>query len=71
VERKENNITYIFANELLESKQTIGTGVHYLAKYAKFEDYNLWAQLFGSTDLGGSFLVNVNDKVDLSRRRSQ
>ena len=60
---KKNNITYIFANELLESKQTIGTGVHYLAKYAKFEDYNLWAQLFGSTDLGGSFLVNVNDKL--------
>ncbi len=58
-----NNITYIFANELLESKQIIRTGVHYLAKYAKFEDYNICAQLFGSTDLGGSFLVSVDDKL--------
>ena len=59
---KKNNITYIFADELLESKQAAGIGVHYLAKYAKFEDYNFVAQLFGSTDLGGSFLVRIDDK---------
>lgn len=60
-EQKEN-IRYIFSRELLESGKT-GTGdALYLEKEEVYRDYRLTIKAFGSTDAGGSFLVEYNNR---------
>ncbi|MDD3788314.1 MAG: MBL fold metallo-hydrolase [Petrimonas sp.] len=62
--KAENNaIEYIFSGEILESGKTKRDDAHYLNKLGVFEDERIKIQNFGSTDLGGSFLITVGGKA--------
>lgn len=59
-QRKEN-ITYIFSEELRQSGTTKASA-HYLQKEEVFDDHRLKIKAFGSTDIGGSFLITYNNR---------
>lgn len=59
-QRKEN-ITYVFSDELLQSGAA-SASVHFLAKEEVFADHRLKIKAFGSTDVGGSFLITYNNR---------
>lgn len=59
---QKKNIHYIFSRELLVSgKTTIGDAI-YLDKEDVYRDQRLTIKAFGSTDAGGSFLVEYNNR---------
>lgn len=60
-ERKEN-ICYIFSGELLESEKTRVGDALYLEKEEVYRDQRIMIKAFGSTDTGGSFLVEYNNR---------
>ncbi|MDD2244768.1 MAG: MBL fold metallo-hydrolase [Dysgonamonadaceae bacterium] len=60
-ERKKN-VHFIFSNEVAESTGEKLADVVYLDKCSIFEDENLMVKAFGSTDIGGSFLIKVGEK---------
>ncbi len=60
---KKNNIQYIFSKELLDSGTVYNMhNIIFLDKTEKWEDHNLEVQAFGSTDIGGSFLLTVDGR---------
>ncbi len=56
----DNDIRYIFSKELLDSDTTKESDAVYLDKLSHYEDENLRIDAFGSTDIGGSFLLSQN-----------
>lgn len=60
----KDDITYIFSSEirgkLKEGKQNIS--INYLDKLQSYKDDNITVTAFGSTDIGGSFLIEYNNK---------
>lgn len=60
-ERKKN-IRCIFSRELLESGKTAVGDALYLEKEEIYRDQRLTIKAFGSTDAGGSFLVEYNNR---------
>ena len=60
-ERKKN-IRYIFSKELLESGVSKAEDALYLEKEEVYRDQRLMIKAFGSTDVGGSFLVEHNKR---------
>ena len=60
-QRKEN-ITYIFSDELKENGK-IDAKVYYLRKEQTFEDARIKVMAYGSTDIGGSFLIGCNGRL--------
>ncbi|MEA4916841.1 MBL fold metallo-hydrolase [Proteiniphilum sp.] len=60
-ERKKN-IRYIFSSELRESGVTMANDAIYLEKEEIYRDQRLMIKAFGSTDVGGSFLIEYNNR---------
>lgn len=61
---EKENIKYIFSKELLDTGTVSNPeGILFLDKGEVFRDKQLQAKAFGSTDTGGSFLLNVGDKL--------
>ncbi len=58
----KENITYIFSDELRQNMET-GVKIHYLRKEQTFEDARIKVMAFGSTDIGGSFLLTCNNRM--------
>ena len=60
----KENIQFVFSKELLDagivekSKEIV-----FLDKLEVYEDKNIKAQAFGSTDIGGSFLLTIDGKL--------
>ena len=54
---QKTNITYIFSHELLSSGKSAGADAVYLRKGELYRDHRIWLKAFGSTDEGGSFLL--------------
>ncbi len=59
----KKNIKYIFSEEILESEELKETSVYFLNKEQVFEDHRVKIKAFGSTDAGGSFLINCGGKL--------
>lgn len=59
---KKSNIRYIFSKELLESGTTSPKNALYLAKGEVYRDHRIAIKAFGSTDVGGSFLLEYNNR---------
>lgn len=59
---KKKNIHFIFSSELLESGKTTTGDAIYLEKEDVFRDKRITIKAFGSTDAGGSFLVEYNNR---------
>ena len=57
------DIIYIFSKEILDSGLTKTHDAIYLDKLETYEDSNLHIKAFGSTDLGGSFLIRLQNKT--------
>lgn len=62
---KENNpnITYIFSKDILDGGFAKLDDAVYLDKLESYKDDNLSVKAFGSTDLGVSFLVEIEGKT--------
>jgi L-ascorbate metabolism protein UlaG (beta-lactamase superfamily) len=61
--KAKGNIHYIFSKELLESGSVKENDALFLKKGELFSDNRLSVKAFGSTDVGGSFLVRYGDKL--------
>lgn len=61
--KQRKDITYIFSKDILENKMATSSDAIYLDKMDTYNDDKLFFQAFGSTDLGISFLIKINDKV--------
>lgn len=61
--RAKGNIRYIFSEELLQSGSVQENDALFLKKGEMFRDHRLSVKAFGSTDVGGSFLVWHGDKL--------
>lgn len=59
--QKKKNITYIFSHELLTARKSTDADVIYLRKEEVYHDHRLNIKAFGSTDEGGSFLLEWNN----------
>lgn len=59
-ERKKN-ITYIFSHDLLSTGKSAGADAVYLRKEERYSDRHIRLKAFGSTDEGGSFLLEWNN----------
>ena len=57
-----NDITYIFSNDILENRMATENDAIYLNKTDIFQNGQLWIKAFGSTDLGISFLIKIEDR---------
>lgn len=60
---KKEDIRYIFSKELLESGVAAAGDALYLEKEEVYRDQRLTIKAFGSTDAGGSFLVEYNKRL--------
>ncbi len=58
----KSNIRYIFSQEIADSLQMSNEEVVFLDKLEKYKDQNLQITAFGSTDVGASFLIEVQGK---------
>lgn len=57
------DIIYIFSKEIYDNQKARDDAGMYLNKLDKYRDNLLSVQAFGSTDLGGSFLIQTKDKA--------
>lgn len=57
------DIIYVFSKELLLSGTTTATDAIYLDKLEVYTDNLLSVKAYGSTDLGGSFLIQIENKT--------
>lgn len=57
------DIVYIFSKDVLEHKMVAENDVVYLDKFDVYEDDMLSLKVFGSTDLGISFLIRAEGKT--------
>ncbi len=60
---KKKNIRYIFSDELLESGKVLAEDAYFLKKEESFKDHRIQVKAYGSTDLGGSFLIEYDEKL--------
>lgn len=61
--RKErSDIQYIFSKEILDSRHLKDEDITYLDILKIYSDDNIKIQAFGSTDIGGSFLIECEGK---------
>lgn len=60
--KRKDNITFIFSKEILQSGKAAVNDALYLDKFAAYSDDNFRVRDFGSTDAGGSFLIEVGEK---------
>lgn len=60
--QRKDNIHYIFSKELLESGKTVAGDAIYLEKEEEYRDRHIFIKAFGSTDIGGSFLLEYNNR---------
>jgi len=58
-----SDIIYIFSKEIYDNQKARDDAAIYLNKLDTYRDGVLSVQAFGSTDLGGSFLIKANDKT--------
>lgn len=58
----KQNIRYVFSQDILDNGMASPKDAYYLKKGDFFEDSFLKVQAFGSTDIGGSFLLTTRDK---------
>ncbi len=56
------DIVYVFSSDILENEKAQESDAFYLSKLQIFQDRNIWIKAFGSTDVGGSFLIKAGDK---------
>lgn len=56
------NITYIFSKDILHEGKAQSDDAIYLDKLETYKDSILSIKAFGSTDIGGSFLINTDNK---------
>lgn len=57
------NVIYIFSKDILKYRKAKERDAVYLDKSDTYKDETLNIKAYGSTDLGISFLINVEDKV--------
>lgn len=58
---RKSNVKYIFSQEVMDSVDiSAHTQIVFLDKLQVYEDNRIKVKAFGSTDIGGSFLVNVS-----------
>ncbi|HBT86048.1 MAG: MBL fold metallo-hydrolase [Fermentimonas sp.] len=61
--KRKKNLRYIFSDELLESKLVLPEDANFLRKEESYRDHRIKVKAFGSTDVGGSFLISYDDKL--------
>lgn len=61
--KQKGDITYIFSKDILDSGMSGANDAIYIDKLETYKDDNLFIQAFGSTDLGISFLIKINDQT--------
>lgn len=57
------DIIYIFSKEILDNHKAKPEDAIYLDKFETYQDQNLRVKAYGSTDIGGSFLIKWHDKT--------
>ncbi|MBB4035873.1 L-ascorbate metabolism protein UlaG (beta-lactamase superfamily) [Dysgonomonas hofstadii] len=57
------DIIYIFSKEIYDNQRASDDAAIYLNKLETYRDGTLSVQAFGSTDLGGSFLIRTENKT--------
>lgn len=57
------NVIYIFSKDILKARKAKDRDAIYLDKGDTYKDETLFIQAFGSTDLGVSFLIKVDNKT--------
>lgn len=61
--KQRNDIIYIFSKDILDNKMATEGDAIYMDKLDTYNDDTLSIQAFGSTDLGVSFLIKVDNKT--------
>jgi L-ascorbate metabolism protein UlaG (beta-lactamase superfamily) len=56
------DIQYVFSSDILQEKTVMPENAVFLNKHETFQDANIQIETFGSTDLGVSFLIKLEDK---------
>lgn len=56
------DIIYILSNDILKRLKTPKEAAIYLKKLERYQDETIKVQAFGSTDIGGSFLIEIDGK---------
>lgn len=59
--KQKQNVRYIFSKDILDGGLAAPSDAYFLNKCEVFEDSFLKIQAFGSTDIGGSFLLTTHD----------
>lgn len=59
----KSNIQYIFSKDILKRRRAFAKDAFYIKKGESFDDDLLQVSAFGSTDVGVSFLLQVEDKT--------
>lgn len=60
--QQKGDIRYIFSKDILQAGKATETDAVYLDKFDIYEDGQVHVQAFGSTDIGGSFLIKTEGK---------
>lgn len=61
-QQRKKKITYIFSDDLLDLKLASEGEIFYLKKEELYKDHRISVKAFGSTDEGGSFLLEWNKR---------
>ena len=61
--KRKKNIRYLFSYELLENGKAKANDALFLRKEESFRDHRVKVKAFGSTDIGGSFLLKAEDRL--------
>ncbi|MDH6309673.1 L-ascorbate metabolism protein UlaG (beta-lactamase superfamily) [Dysgonomonas sp. PFB1-18] len=62
-QQERPDIIYIFSKDIYINQKAADDAGIYMNKLDTYKDSTLSVQLFGSTDLGGSFLIRTKDKT--------
>jgi len=62
-QEQREDIIYIFSKEIYDNQKAWDDAAIYMNKLDSYKDSILSVQAFGSTDLGGSFLIRTKDKT--------
>lgn len=60
---QKTDIKYIFSKDILKRKRAKAEDAHYMIKGDVFTDENLTIKTFGSTDVGVSFLIEIQGRL--------
>lgn len=60
--KEKENIRYIFSQDILDAGKARSDDAFYLEKGDVYEDIHVRIQAFGSTDIGGSFLIETEGR---------